>query len=109
MIQLVLQGLLVVVASAGTLFLVGLAIYAGLVLLVFLVTLGLIYTRHGVLENDESAPTLAWLSITALIAGLFGVFWPMLPLAFAWRDVFNAGRRRAEVENEKRENERRDA
>lgn len=108
MIQLVLQGLLVVVASAGTLFLVGLAIYAGLVLLVFLVTLGLIYTRHGVLENDEHAPTLAWLSITALIAGLFGVFWPMLPLAFAWRDVFSAGRRRA-AEAEKPDDGKRDA
>lgn len=97
MIQLVLQGLLVVAASTGTLVLVGLAIYVGLVVLVFLVTLGLIYTRHGVIENDEHAPTLAWLSITALIAGVFGVFWPMLPLAFAWRDVFSGARKRADA------------
>ena len=107
MIQFVLQGLLVVAASIGTLAIVGLAIYAGLVVLVFLVTLGLIYTRHGVLENDEHAPTLAWLSITALIAGLFGVFWPMLPLAFAWRDVSSGARRQGAAEQPG--DERRDA
>lgn len=94
MIKFSIQTIITILVSLMLFELMGAMIYIGLVGLWFFVVLGVMYARHGVIENDENAPTLTWLGATTLMAAVFAVFWAVLPLAWAWTDVINAKRKR---------------
>lgn len=61
MIKFSIQTIITILVSLMLFELMGAMIYIGLVGLWFFVVLGVMYARHGVIENDENAPTLTWL------------------------------------------------
>lgn len=85
MIRFGLQALLVIAISIGALLVIGLKIYAVITVAATITSLGLILGALGLPHNNaEHAPGPVWIGYTIGLSILLGVFWPVLPIAFAW-------------------------
>lgn len=88
MIRFVFQLAIAIVVSMFIADLLGWAIYLGFAGFVFLVVLGVFFNRHGLLDNDESAPSAIWIISTMAMSATVAMLWVIVPLVWAWNDTF---------------------
>ncbi len=92
MTKFAIQSAITLVVSIVIVELIGVTAYAGIAAFIFLVALGLLYGRHGLVDNDESAPGWIWMSMTVGAALFVAAFWSVLVLAWSWHGAIARSR-----------------
>lgn len=82
--KFVLQSVITIALSSLIAWLLGATVYIGIGAFVFFVALGVFYSRHGLFDNDESAPGSIWILMTLGYAFIVAAFWSVLVLAWSW-------------------------